>query len=178
MQEQARQDQRWRGMVHQFSLLQDEVRQERWELGRGRGRARPMEEQHGLSLSAPVSTAVSPSHAMSREAQADLQWWASGGQGPAGAVTMPAAAAVIPSSSGVQAAVPGAAIGVQGSSAAAMSAVRLTAGPGTSRSVCRRRCGGGTRLGINNPSSDSGGPSSSSTGSRPRVGTIYRLERA
>ncbi len=81
IEDQARQEQRWRGIVHQFGMLQDEVRQERRELGRGRGRSRMRAEQHGFSLSAPVSTAVSPAHATQIGAQAELQRWAPEDQG-------------------------------------------------------------------------------------------------
>ena len=48
-------------MVHHFNVLQEEVRQERWELGKGRGKVRQLEGLHGTSTSAPVSTPTSPS---------------------------------------------------------------------------------------------------------------------
>ena len=101
-QEQARQDQRWKGMVHHFNVLQEEVRQERWELGKGQGKVRLLEGLHGTSTSAPVSTATSPLRAGTGGAQID-PWWAAGGQGSAAAVPT-----VVPGTAGITA-VPGAA---------------------------------------------------------------------
>ena len=70
-QEQARQDQRWKGMVLHFNVLQEEVRQERWELGKGQGKVRLLEGLHGTSTSAPVSTATSPLRAGTGGTQTD-----------------------------------------------------------------------------------------------------------
>ena len=105
-QEQARQDQRWKGMVHNFNVLQEEVRQERWELGKGQGKVRLLEGLHGTSTSAPVSTATSPLRAGTGGAQID-PWWAAGGQGSAAAVPT-----VVPGTAGITA-VPGAAAATQ-----------------------------------------------------------------
>ncbi|KAL2082862.1 hypothetical protein ACEWY4_020635 [Coilia grayii] len=143
VEEQTRQDQRWRGIVHQFSRLQEEVRQERGELSRGRGGPTLRAEQHGISLSAPVSTAVSPAHALQVEDYTELQRGASEDQGAGGAVAMPAAAAMPMSAA---AGVPGppagraaaaAAVAAAAAAAAAaqpamvgVQAAALTAGPG------------------------------------------------
>lgn len=88
-QEQDRQEQRWRGMVHQFNLLQGEVRQERWEMRRSRGPTNLLEGSQGLLFSAPVSTATSPARALTHEAVAGA---AATVPGPAAAVQAAAAA--------------------------------------------------------------------------------------